>query len=223
MFGLWFRDRQPRGEGNPTIAMMSRKRYIEKGISRISTEHLILALLIYPHLMLWTEGINPSVADIAYALRFYFGRERSTAQIRRLLCALEIKGIIKRELNAWHTARYGNTAQATRYVVIDLKQAYALLLSNRDVKVVMEARAKEPTAVPPLPVDFSSKDYVPGQAYTENYGPFYRAAKRADLAPRFPKGDPRNMERLTHNISSLTALKLIRQKELTLKCKRKQP
>ena len=85
-------------------------------------QQLLLIILtfegIYPHL-----NNRPTLSDLQAALRFDFSKHCTTRQIRRLLAQLERQGILYREINAWHFGRYGNQAQASRYVILDLELA----------------------------------------------------------------------------------------------------
>ena len=88
-----------------------------------STKNQVLALIlmsqgIHPHFMR-----NPSLRDLQRALSFRFSKHLSIRQIRRVLARLESQGIIHREFNAWRSGRYGNQAQATRYIILDLERA----------------------------------------------------------------------------------------------------
>ncbi len=46
------------------------------------------------------------------------------------------------------------------------------------------------------PGRFSEGVYIAGPAYEKGFAPFHAAIERVDLPDRFPKGDPRNYERV---------------------------
>ena len=110
------------GAGPPGSFDHLEQRRISKPMT-LTTKHQILALIlmsqgIHPHL-----NNNPTLKDLQRGLEFRFSKHLSIRQIRSHLARLESQGIIHREINAWRSGRYGNQAQATRYVIPDLERA----------------------------------------------------------------------------------------------------
>ena len=75
-----------------------------------------------------------------------------------------------------------------------------------------KARKKKGVTKEGFPVLVFRRGYVPSQAYLENYFPYYNAVKQSDLGPKFPKGDPRNMDRQDRVNDILQRLKREREK-----------
>jgi len=163
--------------------------------SRPTTEHLIF-LILYRH-----DGrenrsrLGISVKDIQKELAFEVGRRPSIGHLRRLLLNLERKGAIEREFNYLHGGRLGNEAQATRYTVKDIAKGFDFLLTDQESRTREETWKKAKEEQSSLPESFYNHGYKPSRAYMEGYSPFYQAATRPDIPPKFSKGDPRNYER----------------------------
>jgi hypothetical protein len=58
------------------------------------------------------------------------------------------------------------------------------------------------------PGRFSEGVYIAGPDYEKGFAPFHAAIERVDLGPRFPKRDPRNLERVKKVVDALIAVKL---------------
>ena len=58
------------------------------------------------------------------------------------------------------------------------------------------------------PTRFAEGVYLAGDDYEMGYAPYREAIARADLGPRFPKRDPRNIERVKKVVDALVAQKL---------------
>ena len=183
------------GSGYPSCYMGHKK--MSKGMKkpRPTTEHLIF-LILYRH-----DGrenrsrLGISVKEIQEELSFEVGRRPSTRHIRRLIVNLEDKGAIERELNFLHSGHTGNEAQATRYIVKDVAKGFNFLLTDQELKIREETLKKAEEEQSSLPESFYNHGYKPSKAYIEGYLPFYQAATRPDMPPKFSKGDPRNYER----------------------------
>ena len=175
--------------------------------SRPTTEQLIF-LILYRH-----DGqgnslrYRISVRDIQKELALQTGRERSIAYIRKLIRKLELKGAIKRDFNYLHSGHLGNEAQATRYIVKDIVKGFDFTLTDQELKIRDKMSKKAREEHPNLPESFYEHGYKPSKSYTEGYSPFYQAATRGDLPPRYPKGDPRNYER-----QKIVNMRLIQEK-----------
>jgi len=53
------------------------------------------------------------------------------------------------------------------------------------------------------PGRFAEGVYIAGPDYEKGFSPFHSAIERVDLGPRFPKRDPRNLERVKRVVDAL--------------------
>jgi len=58
------------------------------------------------------------------------------------------------------------------------------------------------------PARFSEGVYIAGPDYEKGFAPFHAAIERVDLGPRFPRRDPRNIDRVKRIVEALVAEKL---------------
>lgn len=58
------------------------------------------------------------------------------------------------------------------------------------------------------PTRFAEGVYLAGDDYQKGFARFHAAIERADLGPRFPRRDPRNIERVRRIVEALVAEKL---------------
>lgn len=58
------------------------------------------------------------------------------------------------------------------------------------------------------PGRFAEGVYIAGGDYEKGFAPFHEAISAVDLGPRFPKRDPRNLERVKRVVDALIAKKL---------------
>jgi hypothetical protein len=58
------------------------------------------------------------------------------------------------------------------------------------------------------PGRFSEGVYIAGPDYEKGFAPYREAISRVDLGPRFPKRDPRNLERVKRVVDALIKEKL---------------
>ena len=58
------------------------------------------------------------------------------------------------------------------------------------------------------PGRFAEGVYLAGPDYEKGFAPFHDAISRVDLGPRFPKRDPRNLERVKRIVDALIAQKV---------------
>lgn len=58
------------------------------------------------------------------------------------------------------------------------------------------------------PGRFSEGVYLAGPDYEKGFAPFHAAIERVDLGPRFPKRDPRNLDRVKRIVDALIEEKL---------------
>jgi len=57
------------------------------------------------------------------------------------------------------------------------------------------------------PGRFAEGVYIAGPDYEKGFAPFHAAIERVDLGPRFPKRDPRNLERVRKIVDAMIAVK----------------
>jgi len=58
------------------------------------------------------------------------------------------------------------------------------------------------------PGRFAEGVYIAGPDYEDGFKPYHEAISRVDLGPRFPKRDPRNLERVKKVVDALIAEKI---------------
>lgn len=58
------------------------------------------------------------------------------------------------------------------------------------------------------PGRFAEGVYLAGDEYAEGFAPYREAIARVDLGPRFPKRDPRNLERVRRVVDALVKEKI---------------
>ncbi len=58
------------------------------------------------------------------------------------------------------------------------------------------------------PGRFAEGVYIAGPDYEKGFAPYHAAIERVDLGPRFPKRDPRNLERVRKIVDALIAEKV---------------
>lgn len=58
------------------------------------------------------------------------------------------------------------------------------------------------------PGRFAEGVYLAGPDYEKGFAPFHAAIERVDLGPRFPRRDPRNLERVKRIVDALIAEKI---------------
>lgn len=58
------------------------------------------------------------------------------------------------------------------------------------------------------PGRFSEGVYIAGPDYEKGFAPFREAISRVDLGPRFPRRDPRNIDRVRKVVDALVAAKV---------------
>ena len=78
------------------------------------------------------------------------------------------------------------------------------------VKGVTKAGTKkwQEKALKKGPGRFAEGVYLAGPDYEKGFAPYREAIARVDLGPRFPKRDPRNLERVRRVVEALVAEKL---------------
>lgn len=58
------------------------------------------------------------------------------------------------------------------------------------------------------PGRFAEGVYIAGPDFEDGFKPYHDAIERADLGPRFPKRDPRNLDRVRKVVDALIAVKV---------------
>lgn len=58
------------------------------------------------------------------------------------------------------------------------------------------------------PGRFAEGVYIAGPDYEEGFKPYHEAIERVDLGPRFPRRDPRNIERVKAIVNALIKVKV---------------
>ena len=168
----------------------------QREMTRFTTKQLtVLVLLSYDGsrpAQIW----NPTLRDLQDHLRYDFGRKVHKRHLSRLLSELDQEGIITRDFNCWYSRPRGTQEQATKYGVVDLYKAFDIPLSDKEQQTRQTAREKRQGTPWTLPARFSLNGWKPGRAYMERYGPFHQALAQADLGLRYPRGDPRNIEKV---------------------------
>jgi len=178
---------------------------------RVKTEQLV-ALILYRSNGSRQGGIvDILIREMKERLLLEFGRSVTTAHIRRLIRKHEHKGVIERELTYLHTGRYGDHAQASRYLLKDILSVFDLFLSDKDLETMTKAKKKKRAIKAGMPLTCFRRGYLPSLAYIENYSPYYKASTQADLGPKYPRGDPRNMDRQKRVNTIMIRLKRERQ------------
>jgi len=182
---------------------------------RVKTEQLV-SLILYRHNgFKQGRGDELLIREIQGELLYEFGRKATRAHIRRLTRNQEHKGVIKRELHYLHTGLHGDKGQANSYMVKDILSVFDLFLSDKDLQIMEKVRKKGKVTKEGLRLPRFKPGYLPSLAYMENYSPFYKAATEADLGPKYPSGDPRNMKRQQRVNAIMSALKRERQQAET--------
>jgi len=185
-----------------------------KRTPRLKTEQLV-TLILYRHDGTGKiPGPRLTMRDIKEELTCLSGRRPSIRHIRRLILNLERKGVIERIFYHLQAGRYGNQAQATGYIVKDLHKVFDVVISDEESETRAQARKKDRKTEGSLPASFIHNGYWPSKAYIEGYSPHYEAIMQAELGPKFPKGDPRNLDRAKNANSVLVEVKqrICRQK-----------
>ena len=83
---------------------------------------------------------------------------------------------------------------------VDAAQAKGLF--GKGVKRAGSGKWKE-KALKKGPGRFAEGVYIAGPDYAKGFGPYRDAIERVDLGPRFPRRDPRNIERVKRVVEAL--------------------
>jgi hypothetical protein len=90
---------------------------------------------------------------------------------------------------------------------LGVDQAAAKGLFAKGVKNAGTQKWKE-RALKKGPGRFSEGVYIAGPDYERGFAPYHAAIERVDLGPRFPKRDPRNLDRVKKVVDALIAEKV---------------
>lgn len=85
--------------------------------------------------------------------------------------------------------------------------AHAKGMFGKGVKKAGTAKWKE-MALKKGPGRFAEGVYIAGPAFEKGFAPYRDAIERCDLGPRFPKRDPRNLERVKRVVDCLITEKI---------------
>ena len=86
----------------------------------------------------------------------------------------------------------------------------AAAAKNMFAKGVAEAGSKkwQEKALKKGPGRFAEGVYIAGPDYSKGFAPFRDAIERVDLGPRYPRRDPRNLERVKRVVDALVKAKV---------------
>ena len=90
---------------------------------------------------------------------------------------------------------------------IGIDMAHAKGLFPKGVAKAGTAKWKD-RALKKGPARFAEGVYIAGPDFEKGFAPYRDAIERVDLGPRFPKRDPRNLERVKRVVDALVAEKL---------------
>ncbi|MBA7628484.1 hypothetical protein ES703_35972 [subsurface metagenome] len=161
-----------------------------------STKQWLVILLAREAHPFYREWVTITTKQLHQALRYHAGRIVTQRHIRRLLQDLDQEGVMERDIRPHAAAIFGHQAQTTRYRVIDFNKAFSFELSDQEQQVRDAAQREPQERKSSPPVKCSNRHYQPCEAYLENYSPFYDAITHAELPPKWPTGDPRNIDRV---------------------------
>ena len=88
---------------------------------------------------------------------------------------------------------------------VDAAQAKGLFVKG--IEKAGTAKWKE-KALKKGPGRFAEGVYIAGPDFEKGFAPFHAAIERADIGPRFPKRDPRNLSRVKAIVDALIAEKV---------------
>ncbi|MBA7495907.1 hypothetical protein ES702_06503 [subsurface metagenome] len=90
---------------------------------------------------------------------------------------------------------------------LGVDQAQAKGLFPKGVREAGSAKWKA-KALAKGPTRFAEGVYLAGDDYHKGFDPYHKAIQAVDLGPRFPRRDPRNIERVRRVVEALIAEKL---------------
>ena len=186
----------PMGDGYPHGRASHPGNPTRKEKPMFSTKQWLVILLARETHPFHGAWVTLTTKELHQALRYHAGRIVTQRHIRRLLRQADHEGILQRDIRPHAAAIFGHQAQTTRYRVIDLNKAFSFDLSHQEQQVRDAAQRESPERKSGPPVKCSNRHYQPCKAYLENYSPFHDAITRAELGPKWPKRDPRNLDRV---------------------------
>ena len=90
---------------------------------------------------------------------------------------------------------------------LGVDQAHAKGLFEKGVTAAGTAKWKE-NALKKGPGRFAEGVYMAGPEYEKGFRPYHAAIEACDLGPRYPRRDPRNLERVKRIVEAMIAVKL---------------
>jgi len=168
----------------------------QNGNPRLSIKHMILILIANPELLTGSKSVSPTLRDMKKGMAWYFGRNTGRRYIREQLRELERQGAIEIRFRYLYMGKYGPQAQANEYTIVDPAKGFDLELTERQAQIKGKAREKRGEPRASLPGKPYTGEWKASPAYEEGYAPYDEALKRVDFGPTFPKGDPRNMDKV---------------------------
>lgn len=168
----------------------------QNGKPRLRIKHMILILISNPEPLTGSKSVSPTLRDIQNGLAYWFGRNTPRRYIRNQLRELERQGVIETISTYLKAGNQGPQAQANVYRIVDLAKGFDLELTERQEQIREKAREKREEPPARLRVKFYLKHWKPSPAYVEGYARYDEALQRVNFGPPYPKGDPRNMDKV---------------------------
>lgn len=103
----------------------------------------------------------------------------------------------------WQTQTEGSEANYKAGV----DAAHAKGLFKKGVQSAGTSKWKE-KALSKGPSRFAEGVFSAGSDYQKGFQPYHDAIKNANIGPRFPRRDPRNLQRVTNIVNAITAVKV---------------
>lgn len=110
---------------------------------------------------------------------------------------------IKNPKRDWET----ETKEASANYKLGVDQAHAKGLFVKGVEKAGTGKWQD-RALKKGPGRFAEGVYIAGDDYQKGFAPYHDAIARTDIGPRFPKRDPRNLERVRKIVDALVAEKV---------------
>lgn len=110
---------------------------------------------------------------------------------------------VKNPKRDWET----ETKEASANYKLGVDQAHAKGLFVKGVEKAGTGKWQD-RALKKGPGRFAEGVYIAGDDYQKGFAPYHDAIARTDIGPRFPKRDPRNLERVRKIVDALVAEKV---------------
>lgn len=115
----------------------------------------------------------------------------------------DYKSGIQNPRRDWATQSAGS--ESNYKAGVDAAQAKGLY--KKGVESAGSAKWKE-KSLSKGPSRFAEGVYSSGSDYQKGFQPYHDAIKSANLGPRFPRRDPRNLQRVANVVAAITAVKV---------------